>query len=184
MNDIDQGRPLELSGSLKKPTGWLIALMAIPFAAALVTIMAVFQKAPADGKPAMLGGIVVFAIVVLVVFPLLIASMRRTGVRVDQSELIVHTGLGSKRLALSNLRKHGLQVVNLSERNDLRPIIRLWGSSLPGFSGGWYRLRNGEKAVCVLFERHKVSYLRSDVDKTSLLLSLQEPEKLRTLLER
>ena len=47
-----------------------------------------------------------------------------------------------------------------------------------------FRLRNGEKAVCLLPERRRVCYLRSDADNLSLLLSLAEPENLRALLER
>jgi Bacterial PH domain len=184
MNDIDQGRQIELSGSLRKPMGWLIALMVIPFVAAMVAIFAAVQKVPAEGKPAMWGGIAVFGVVTVILFPLLILSMRRIGVRVDQSQLVLNTGLGTKRIALSNLRAHGLSVVDLNERSDLRPILRLWGSTFPGFSSGWFRLRNGEKAVCLLFDRRSVSYLRSDADKTSLLLSLHDPEKLRALLGR
>lgn len=41
-----------------------------------------------------------------------------------------------------------------------------------------------KKAVCLLLERRRVCYLRSDDDNLSLLLSLAEPEKLRALLER
>jgi hypothetical protein len=55
---------------------------------------------------------------------------------------------------------------------------------MPGLSTGWFRLRNGEKAVCLVTDRHRVSYLRSDADNMSLLLSLQNPEALKARLER
>jgi hypothetical protein len=98
--------------------------------------------------------------------------------------LIVNTGTGTKRIALKALRAHGLRVVDLSGHTELKPLIKLWGTGLPGFAGGWFRLRNSEKAVCLILDRHCVCYLRSDADKLSLLLSLAEPEKLRALLER
>lgn len=53
---------------------------------------------------------------------------------------------------------------------------------MAGFPGGWFRLRNGEKAVCLLFDRHRVCYLRSGDDNLSVLLSLAEPDGLRALL--
>jgi hypothetical protein len=93
----------------------------------------------------------------------------------------VNTGLGRKRVPLSRLRAAGLRVVDLGERTELRPWLRLWGTGLPGFRAGWYRLRNGEKAVCLLLDRQRVSYLRSD-DGLSLLLSLERPDDLRALI--
>jgi hypothetical protein len=55
---------------------------------------------------------------------------------------------------------------------------------LPGFVSGWFRLRNGEKAICVLLDHRRVSHLRSDADNLTLLLSLAEPDRLRSSLER
>jgi len=71
----------------------------------------------------------------------------------------------------------------LSERTELKPVLKLWGTSLPGFAGGRFRLRNGETAICLLLDRTRVSYLRSD-DGMAVLLSLKEPEQLRALLQR
>ncbi len=109
-------------------------------------------------------------------------SIRRSGVRVEQDTLVVNTGTGSKRIAFTALRAHGLRVVDLSEHAELKPAIKLWGTGLPGFAGGWFKLRNGDKAVCLLLDRHRVSWLRSDNDRLTLLLSLANPDQLRKLL--
>jgi hypothetical protein len=185
MNDIDAGKPLALAGSLRKPLRWLLVLIVIPLLgiAAVLTVMHAHTAQPSmRDLPAIM--LLTPAIVVLTTM-LVVRSLRRAGVVVDQGELIVNVGFGkAKRMPLSSLRGRGLEVVDLDQRSELKPLLKTWGTSLPGFSGGRFRLRNGEKAVCLLLDRNRVSYLRSEDDKLSLLLSLAEPERLRALLER
>jgi len=183
MTDIDAGKALALNGSLERPLRWLVAIMAIPIVGSIVAISLTLSHVAAEARIPMLAAATIAPLTILLVMGVLVRSFKRAGVYVDQGELVIKPGIGSKRIALSALRKNGLRVVDLNEHKELKPMLRLWGTSLPGFSGGWFRLRNGEKAVCMLLERTRVSYLRSD-DGTSVLLSLKEPEKLRALLER
>jgi len=184
MNDIDAGKPLALAGSLRKPLLWLLALTGFPFLVMLVALTLVLTRL-APGSTAHLPAAALLApVIILFAVFWLARSLLRAGASIDQGELVVNTGLGRKRIALSRLRAQGLHVVDLNERSELRPFIRTWGTGLPGFAGGWFRLRNGEKAVCVVLDRSRVSYLRSADDNLSILLSLAEPEKLRALLER
>lgn len=179
-----EGRELALAGSLRTAMGWLIALTGIPFVVVVVVLGSVFlHPAPGQAPPPLL---LLFAIPAIVLFAqlLLVRGIARAGVSVAQGELVVNTGLGTKRVPLSRLRKQGVQVVNLGERTELKPMLRTWGSGLPGFAAGWFRLRNGDKAVCLLLERERVTYLRSDEDRLTLLLSLANPDQLRVLLER
>jgi hypothetical protein len=184
MNDIDGGKSLTLAGSLGNPLRWLAVLMAIPLLGVTVALTVVSARA-AMPKAAFMLAMLLAPAIILITTMVVIRSLRRAGVSIDQGELVVNIGLGrAKRVRLSSLRARGLQTVDLDKRKELKPMIRTWGTSLPGFSAGWFRLRNGEKAVCVLLDRHRVSYLRSDEENLSLLLSLAEPEKLRALLER
>ena len=185
MNDIDGGKSLALAGSVSKPLRWLAVPMVIPLIGVIGALIAVCMHG-ALPKAAFMPVLLLLAPAIIVITTMVvIRSLRRAGVSVDQGELVVNIGLGrAKRVRLSRLRAQGLQTVDLNERRELRPMLRTWGTSLPGLSAGWFRLRNGEKAVCVLLDRRRVSYLRSDEDNLSLLLSLAEPEKLRALLER
>jgi hypothetical protein len=185
MNDIDAGKSLPLAGSLGNPLRWLLVLMAIPLVGVIVALTLVSARAGMPKAAFMPLAMLLAPTIILITTLVVIRSLRRAGVSVDQGELVVNIGLGrAKRVRLSSLRARGLQTVDLDVRKELKPLIRTWGTSLPGFSAGWFRLRNGEKAVCVLLDRRRVSYLRSDEDNLSLLLSLAEPEKLRALLER
>jgi len=177
-------RSLPLAGSTRGPPLFLAALMIVPIIG-IVAALGALHLSPAAASIRL-----PFPEAVLIV-PLLLGaltlwmwrSLSRAGVRVESGDLIVDTGLGSKRVALQRLRAAGLRVVDLNERTELKPRWRTWGTSLPGFHSGWFRLRNGEKAVCLLLDRRRVSYLRSD-DGLSLLLSLERPDELRALIER
>ncbi|MBU6199780.1 MAG: hypothetical protein KGI64_11835 [Xanthomonadaceae bacterium] len=183
MSDIDDGKNLALAGSRAKPLVWLAVIMGIPLVGVIVAVGLgqAYMRGATPEHARLIGSAVVCALVVLMA--VLLWSLRRARVRVDQGVLIIHTSVGTKRIPLANLRAHGVHLVNFSTHPELRPVIKLWGTGLPGFAGGWFKLRNGDKAVCLLLDRHGISYLRSDADNLTLLLSLAEPEKLRKLLE-
>ena len=178
----DSGTPLPLAGSLQRPLRWLYLLSAIPLAVAIGVLAVLAARGGSTRPPALL--LVVIPVSVLLAQWLLVRGIRRVGASVRCGDLILDTGLGKKRIALAHLRGRGLRVVNLAERTDLKPWLRTMGTSLPGLAAGWFRLRNGERALCLLTARDRVAYLRSDTDNVSLLLSLQNPDALRALLER
>jgi hypothetical protein len=47
----------------------------------------------------------------------------------------------------------GARRVGLSREVDLQPAGRTLGTGLPGYQAGWFRLRNGEKALLYLTNR-------------------------------
>jgi len=183
MSDIDAGRALALNGSLRQPKRWLMAMMGIPLIAAAGALIVGYMRAPPSANTPMLFAATIAPLVILLATAMILRSLNHAGVYVDQGELVIRPGMGHKRIALSALRKRGLSVVNLNERTELKPVLKLWGTSLPGFAGGRFRLRNGDSAICLLLDRSGVSYLRSD-DGMAVLLSLREPEQLRALLQR
>jgi hypothetical protein len=183
MGDIDKGRTLALNGSLQQAQRWLIALMGLPLVGVVVALVFGYTHAASAARTPMLFAAATAPLVILLATAMILRSLKRAGVSVDQGELVVRPGIGSKRIELSALRSHGLSIVDLRERTELKPVLKLWGTSLPGFAGGRFRLRNGDSAICLLLDRSRVSYLRSD-DGMAVLLSLKEPEQLRALLQR
>jgi len=185
MSDIAENRVLPLSGSLQSPLRWLLVLTSIPFVIAIAVLATVFLRGNAAGNvPPPLWLLFLIPLIILAAQALLVRGIARAGVSVDQGELVVNTGLGIKRVALSRLRRHGVQMVDLDQRGEFKPVLRLWGTGLPGFTAGWFRLRNGHKAVCLLTSRHRITQLRSDEDRLTLLLSLADPARLDALLKR
>jgi len=183
MSEATDGRVLPLAGSLRRPVIWLLAILATAFAGLGVALSVAFARLPPEKAPPGSIGFLVVAIAVLAM-GFTLRAILRAGVSVDQGELVIDSGFGVRRFRLSDLRAGGLREVDLGRHAELKPFLRLWGAGLPGFSSGWFRLRNGEKALCVLLDRSRVSCLRSGDENITLLLSLRDPAALRRLLER
>ena len=60
--------------------------------------------------------------------------------------------------------------------------MRTWGTGLPGYQSGWFRLRNGERALVYLTDRRKAVYVPTALGY-SLLLSPDDPGAFLSALE-
>jgi membrane protein YdbS with pleckstrin-like domain len=176
--------PIDLP--VAKPTRgmsvWLIVLI-VGSLLALLGIGIVMQTlTPDDPTPLY---IAIACAVFGAVLPLaLLRIIRRYRITVENGVLVVKTGVGTRRLALANLQPHGLQVIDLEQHPELKTCGKIWMAKMPGIKTGFYALRNGERAIMLVTDTRRVSRLRSDVDNVSVLLSLQNPETLKALLER
>jgi hypothetical protein len=72
-------------------------------------------------------------------------------------------------------------VLDLGESREFAPRFRTFGTGLPGYASGWFKLRNGEKALAYLTRRDSVLYLPTSLGY-SLLLSAERPEELLSAL--
>jgi PH (Pleckstrin Homology) domain-containing protein len=176
----NDSRALPLQGSPRNLLLWLIVLgMGVPTAA----VLGVLGYAYADGAPAMpivISGAFALAITLAVALWIL-GMMRRIGATLDDSALTVMTGIATRKFPLAALRAAGVRTVDLAEHVELRPGLRTWGIGMPGLASGWFRLRNGGKALCILTRRERVTVLKSD-DGTWVLLSLSDASALRSAL--
>jgi len=75
--------------------------------------------------------------------------------------------------------------VDLGQEEQLRPKSRRIGTALPGYQAGWFRLRNGEKALLYLTDRTRAVYIPTTAGY-SLLVSPADPDgflsQLRSVL--
>ncbi|MEP6484974.1 MAG: hypothetical protein ABJB01_11040 [Rudaea sp.] len=181
---IDYTKPIDftLAGSRRAPVSRMILIVALPLAAFVCMTIVAARSGWTDPQSAKIAIVVAASLCLLTAALLRLACSVR--VRVEDDRLIVRTSLGRKCVPLLHFRGCGVRVVNLKTEPELAPQRRLWAASLPGLRSGWFYLRNREKAVCVLSDRTHVTYLRSDVDRLSMLLSLQNPELLCALIAR
>jgi hypothetical protein len=68
-------------------------------------------------------------------------------------------------------------VIDLRGEPSLQPTSRRMGTGLPGFAAGWFRLRNGEKALVYLTDRTRVLHIPTR-NGYSLLLSPQRADEM------
>lgn len=115
--------------------------------------------------------------VALASFAVLALLLRRRWVRLDAGMLIIAAGLNTRRVAITGLDLAAARIVDLRERSEWKPLIKVFGTHLPGCSMGHFRLRDRSPAFVLLTDRSRVLVLPETSGK-KLLLSLQQPQAL------
>jgi hypothetical protein len=59
---------------------------------------------------------------------------------------------------------------------ELQPTRRTFGTGLPGYRSGWFRLRNGERALLYLTDEARAVYVPTTAGY-SVLLSPRDPDQ-------
>jgi hypothetical protein len=112
------------------------------------------------------------------------AGLKRRRVRLEGQVLHVVAGLFSHRIPIGRIDLERARIVNLEERTELRPAIKTFGMSLPGYQAGHFRLREKlGKAFCLVTDRRRVLWLPQDGGKDQVLLSLEQPQVLLDALK-
>jgi hypothetical protein len=69
------------------------------------------------------------------------------------------------------------RVLDLTKDTDYALARRTNGTGLPGYKAGWFRLRNGEKALVFVTDPKSVAYVPTRAGY-SILVSVAEPARL------
>lgn len=113
--------------------------------------------------------------VMALVFVLLAVAINRYSVEIRDGRLLVRAGLHTCRTPLADLDLDAARVVDLAERTELRPMLKVGGTGLPGFRAGWFRMRGGfRKGFYLLTATRNVLWLPRR-DGVQLLLSMASP---------
>jgi len=152
--------------------------------------MNVFPIAPAESRYlwflfpiAVLLGLVALGGIAVLVTSVRGAQVSRFEIREDGLRL--YGDLYGRLVRRAQLRVDGARRVDLTREEGLQPKSRRMGTALPGYQAGWFRLRNGEKALLYLTDRTRAIYIPT-TDEYSLLLSPADPDgflsRFRTVL--
>lgn len=152
----------------------------LPGVSAIVAMVALVHAATTQREP-MLWLLVLP--VLLASFALLAFMLHRTRVTLDAGTLTIAAGLLTRRVAVANLALDAARIVDLREHADLRPLLKVFGTRLPGHSSGHFRLRDRRAAFVLVTDRSRVLVLPETSGKT-LLLSLQHPQALLDALQQ
>ena len=142
-----------------------------------------FLIAPAASRAMWLMLLIPIAIVVLVTVVLgkSILASRSARFEVSSEGLRLRGDLYGRLIPARELRRDEIARVDLSARPELAPRWRTMGTGLPGFQSGWFRLRNGEKALLYLTDRSRAVYVPTTAGY-SVLLSPRDPDAFVTAL--
>lgn len=141
-----------------------------------------FAIVPATGLTVWVAIILLVLLVGLTaLFGWILYSARNTVVEVDSDAIHVSGTLYGRRIPLDALEVGGARVLDLQRDADYRMKWRTNGTGLPGYKAGWFRLRNGEKALAFVTDTSNVLYLPTR-DGYVLLVSVAEPDRMLTRL--
>lgn len=81
------------------------------------------------------------------------------------------------------LRPEAARAVDLRTDPAFQPVTRTAGTAMPGYRAGWFRLRNGERALLYVTDPSRVAYVPTH-SGYSVLLSVADPAALLASLRR
>jgi hypothetical protein len=142
-----------------------------------------FLIAPATDR-AMWSIVLVAGLILLLVIGLLSAAVvgaRSARFEVSQAGLRLRGDLYGRFIPVEQLRGASAARVDFRAAPELMPARRIMGTGLPGYRSGWFRLRNGEKALLYLTDMSRAVYLPT-TDGYSVLLSPAEPDEFLSAL--
>lgn len=138
--------------------------------------------------PASAGGLWVLGVVTLLVVVVVLGGVGRSVLagatatfEVTPEALVLRGDWWGRSIPRSALRVHDARVVDLDATPDLRPTMRTWGTGLPGYASGWFRLADGSRALLYVTERRRVAVIPTTLGY-QVLLSPRDPEGLLVAL--
>jgi len=145
-------------------------------------VTAIFPIIPASAKPIwLLAAICVVLSVILVALAYTAYSARHSRFEVGDGQLRLTGDFWARSIPIESLRLERAAILDLGKSPDYTPHRRTLGTGLPGYSSGWFRLRNGEKALAYLTRRDSVVYIPTSLGY-SLLLSADHPQEFLAAL--
>jgi hypothetical protein len=146
-----------------------------------------FYIIPAGAKPFwfLVPMIAVMLVTLVIVGGLLVSvgiASQSAQFTVSPDGVRLQAGLSDRQIPATSIQTNQVRLLNLQTNADYRLQRRRSGSSIPGYQAGWFRLRNGEKALVYLTNQQQVVYIPTTQDY-SILLSVQEPEAMVRALQ-
>ncbi len=123
-----------------------------------------------------------FAILIVMVAVFIVWSVQRRRVVLDGDLLAITAGLNIARVRVADLDLAAARSVNLADVTTLGPLLKTFGTTMPGYSAGHFRLRDRSRGFLLLTDRRKVLALPERGGRT-LLLSLERPQGLLGALQ-
>lgn len=160
---------------------WLF-LLTVGMPMSIIAIAIVL--AMADGGPmGLIGGrtaviaLGTVAALTLGIWLVLDRLLQRHRLRFDADALVLKSGFNGCTVAYADLQLDNARVVDLAERTEYKPMLKLNGTGLTRFKGGWYLLRDRSRAFVAITGGPRVLWIPTS--KTySLLLQPSQPQAL------
>jgi hypothetical protein len=112
-----------------------------------------------------------------------VVSSRTARFEVSARGLELRGDWWGREIPRAAMRVSEARVVDLRVERDLQPVSRRLGTGLPGYASGWFRLRNGERALVYLTNQRRVATVPTDLGYT-VMMSADDPDGLVAALRQ
>jgi len=102
---------------------------------------------------------------------------------VTDQGLRIGPGLYGRTIPREDIDTEGVRVIDLNLEKEYQPKWRTNGAGLPGYSAGWFKLQNKEKALVFVTDRSSVVYIPT-TGNYSVMLSVREADEMVKLIQR
>ncbi len=144
----------------------------------------IFHIAPPRQSPyVVIISIVALLLVMAVGFILISASMKKVSYTVTGNSLKISALFFGRTIPLDKIQRESVSVLDLKARDEYSPAVRTGGIGLPGFKSGWFKLKNGDKALLFMSDPEQLVLVPLKEDYV-LLLSTTDPQGLVGALKR
>lgn len=126
--------------------------------------------------------VLVMVLVVVLLFRSL-QGMRNTTFTVSDEGLRIQGDVYGRLIPLGAIRVDEARAVNLQTETALGAKFRMMGTGLPSYQAGWFRLRDGQKALMYVTDPRSVAYVPT-TEGYSVILSTPDPKALVAALQR
>ena len=136
----------------------------------------VFTIIPGSNAPVLLSvGLAVLMLALAGLFIYLAVSTRNVRFEVSPHALRITGDLFGRTIPISVLDVNAMRAIDLDRETGYRPRWRRMGTGLPGYSAGWFSLRNGEKSLIFVTDRSRVVHIPTS-EGYSVMVSTERPE--------
>lgn len=152
------------------------AAVLVPAGLLVVVAVAVWSMWHAPGTPGAVRGLLTATTLLgAVVIGGTALGSQRSRATVAPDALRVRGDVYWRTVPRTALRPEAARIVDLRATRELQPTLRLFGTALPGYLAGWFRLRDGSRAFLAVTDRRRVVHVPT-AGGAALLLSPDDPE--------
>lgn len=146
--------------------------------------MEVFSISPASSKPLWFIAIITILLTSVIVVLLYTGyAALHSRVELENDRLRLVGDLWRRTIPIESIDVSKARILKLSRKSEYSLKWRTFGTSLPGYASGWFRLRNGQKALVCLTKSDRIVYLPTSLNY-ALMLSVEQPEQFIETLQR
>jgi hypothetical protein len=129
----------------------------------------------------MLMPLVVVLVVLAIVGYSVATGARKSTFEVSPAGLRLRGDFYGRMIPASELRVDGVARIDIND-GPYHPTRRTMGTAMPGYRAGWFRLRNGHKALLYVTDPANVVLIPTTAGY-DVLLSVSEPDRFIARLE-